>query len=180
MDMNQQVMAGRSRPLVQPKKTARPDPVRTERVRRPVPAPTITAASRSSVDAAKATIQPKLMQQIDKNAAVQMPQEELAKELAELMRACLEEENIQLNQLEQRELVEALLHDMLGLGPLEPLLADESINDIMVNGPKQVYVERAGKLELTDVEFRDNAHVMNIARRWRRCCASPGGSAAPS
>ena len=173
MHNGQQVMAGRSRPLVQPRKAARPDPVRTEptrscraedQIRLPAPAPTV-AASRSSVEAAKATIQPKLMQQIDKNAAVQISQEELAKELSELMRACLEEENIQLNQLEQRELIDALLHDMLGLGPLEPLLADESINDIMVNGPKQVYIERRGKLELTDVTFRDNAHVMNIANR---------------
>jgi len=185
MDNRQQeVMAGRSRPLVQPKKTARPDPVRTERVRSrrgedqvrgPTPAPAVTAAAnRSSVEAAKATIQPKLMQQIDKNAAVQIPQEQLAKELSELMRACLEEEKIQLNQLEQRELVDALLHDMLGLGPLEPLLADESINDIMVNGPKQVYIERHGNLEITEVEFRDNAHLMHVIDKivsaiGRRC-----------
>jgi pilus assembly protein CpaF len=58
-----------------------------------------------------------------------------------------------------------LLNDMLGLGPLEALLADDSVTDIMVNGPKQVYVERKGKLEVTDVNFRDNQHVMNIASR---------------
>jgi pilus assembly protein CpaF len=51
------------------------------------------------------------------------------------------------------------------LGPLEPLLADETVSDIMVNGPKQVYVERRGKLELTDILFRDNAHVMSVATR---------------
>jgi pilus assembly protein CpaF len=54
---------------------------------------------------------------------------------------------------------------MVGFGPLEPLLADESVNDIMVNGPQQVYVERKGKLELTEIRFRDNAHVMNVAQR---------------
>jgi len=54
---------------------------------------------------------------------------------------------------------------MLGLGPLEPLLMDESITDIMVNEPKQVYVERKGKLELTSIQFRDNSHVLNIAAR---------------
>jgi pilus assembly protein CpaF len=54
---------------------------------------------------------------------------------------------------------------MLGLGPLEPLIADETVNDIMVNGPKQVYVERRGKLELTDVQFRDDAHLMNVATK---------------
>ena len=58
-----------------------------------------------------------------------------------------------------------LLNDMLGLGPLEPLLADDAVTDIMVNGPKQVYVERKGKLELTDVVFKDNQHVQNIATR---------------
>ena len=75
------------------------------------------------------------------------------------------EQRIQLNQAEQRHLVTVLLDDMLGLGPLEPLLADEAVTDIMVNGAKQVYVERRGKLELTDVIFRDNAHVMSIATR---------------
>ena len=58
-----------------------------------------------------------------------------------------------------------LVDDMLGLGPLEPLLADETVTDIMVNGPNQVYVERKGKLELTDVAFRDDAHVMHVATR---------------
>jgi pilus assembly protein CpaF len=54
---------------------------------------------------------------------------------------------------------------MLGLGPLEPLLADDSVNDIMVNGAKQIYVERRGKLELTDATFRDNGHVMSVVTR---------------
>ena len=66
---------------------------------------------------------------------------------------------------EQQELTVTLVDDMVGFGPLEPLLADETVNDIMVNGPQQVYVERKGKLELTDIRFRDNAHVMNIAQR---------------
>jgi pilus assembly protein CpaF len=54
---------------------------------------------------------------------------------------------------------------MLGLGPLEPLLKDETVTDIMINGPYQIYVERRGKLQLTDVKFRDNQHVMSIAQR---------------
>jgi pilus assembly protein CpaF len=60
-------------------------------------------------------------------------------------------------------LVEALIADMLGLGPIEPLIDDETVTDIMVNGAKQVYVERRGKLELTDVNFRDDQHVLNVA-----------------
>src|SRR3546814_13369065 len=62
-------------------------------------------------------------------------------------------------------IVDIMLDDMLGLGPLEPLLADELVTDIMVNGPKQVYIERRGKLELTDVSFQNDEHVLNIARR---------------
>lgn len=54
---------------------------------------------------------------------------------------------------------------MVGLGPLEPLLRDDTITDIMVNGPYRVYIERRGKLELTDVQFRDHAHLMNVAQR---------------
>src|SRR5580692_7235421 len=54
---------------------------------------------------------------------------------------------------------------MLGLGPLAPLLADETISDIMVNGPKQVYIERRGKLELSDVHFRDDQHLLNICTK---------------
>ena len=54
---------------------------------------------------------------------------------------------------------------MVGLGPIEPLLKDESINDILINGPFQVYVERRGELELTPVRFRDNDHLLRIVNR---------------
>jgi pilus assembly protein CpaF len=69
---------------------------------------------------------------------------------------------MQLNFTEQCALIELLLADMLGLGPLEPLLADDTVSDIMVNGPKHIYVERHGKLELTDATFRDEPHLLNI------------------
>ena len=74
-------------------------------------------------------------------------------------------QKMHLNSRELGDLVRTVLADMLGLGPLEPLLADERITDIMVNGPRQVYVERGGKLELTPVRFRDDAHVMAVASR---------------
>ncbi|MFQ5954408.1 MAG: CpaF family protein [Kiloniellales bacterium] len=123
------------------------------------------SASRSSVEAAKRVIQPKLMQRIDVSAAAQLPREALGKELSDLVIELLAEDKLQLNLAEHRELISALLNDMLGLGPLEPLLADDGVTDIVVNGAKQVYIERDGKLELTSVEFRDNRHVMNIATR---------------
>jgi pilus assembly protein CpaF len=121
--------------------------------------------ARSPIEIAKQQVQPKLMTRLDVSAATALPREELARQLGELVAEILVEEKLQLNKPEQRDLVNTLLNDMLGLGPLEPLIADETLNDIMVNGARQVYVERAGKLELTNVAFRDDAHVMNIATR---------------
>ncbi|MFQ5958235.1 MAG: CpaF family protein [Alphaproteobacteria bacterium] len=66
---------------------------------------------------------------------------------------------------EQGQLIEMLVHDLLGFGPLEPLLADESISDIMVNGHDKVWIERKGKLELTDVTFNSNKHLLNVITR---------------
>ncbi|MAZ03734.1 MAG: flagellar protein FlaI [Sneathiella sp.] len=117
------------------------------------------------LESVKNVIQPLLMERIDISAAVTMDRLDLARDISDIITDILIEERIQLNQREQRELTESLMHDMLGLGPLEPLLADESITDIMVNGPKQVFVEQKGKLVLSDCQFRDNAHVMQVAGR---------------
>jgi pilus assembly protein CpaF len=121
--------------------------------------------SRASIDAAIPRIYPLVMERIDTEVATKLDRDELARQLGAVIGEILVEQKIQLNTTEQRYLVTVLLDDMLGLGPLEPLLADESVTDIMVNGPKQVYVERRGKLELTDLMFRDNMHVMAIATR---------------
>lgn len=123
------------------------------------------SASAASVDTAKMTVAPILMERIDAAAAAKLSREELSGQVSEIVSEILFEQKIRLNTIEHRELVERLLNDMLGLGPLEPLLADESVTDIMVNGAKQIYVEKRGKLQLSDVQFRDDAHVMNIATR---------------
>jgi pilus assembly protein CpaF len=120
---------------------------------------------RAAIEAAKAQIQPLVLEHMDVAAAAEMPRPAFEAQLTGWVKELLAETKIQLNFAEQRELVESLIADMLGLGPLEPLMADESITDIMVNGPKQVYVERRGKLELTDVQFRDDAHLMNVATK---------------
>jgi len=125
----------------------------------------VTIARRASVDEAIPRIYPLIMERIDSEVAAKLGRTELQQQLTGVVAEILGEQKIQLNHVEQRDLVTILLNDMLGLGPLEPLLADESINDIMVNGPKQVFVERKGKLVLTDVTFRDNQHVMAIATR---------------
>jgi len=117
------------------------------------------------IEEAKDRIQPKMMSRIDVSAASSLPRGELAREIGEVVAEIAAEEKIQLNSVEQRNLVTKLVNDMIGLGPLEPLLADDSVTDIMVNGHDKIYVERAGKLDLTKIRFRDDAHVMNIATR---------------
>lgn len=124
-----------------------------------------STVNQAVVDTAKMRVQPLVMERLDLAAASQLPRAELAQQMAEIVREVLYEQKIRLNGPEQQILIDLLLDDMLGLGPLEPLLLDESITDIMVNGAKQVYVERNGKLEVTNVSFRDNKHVINVARR---------------
>jgi pilus assembly protein CpaF len=106
-----------------------------------------------------------LMEQIDINTSSRLPREDLRRQIIDLIGEIVIEQKLALSQIEQQLLANQIIDDMLGFGPLEPLLRDESVTDIMVNGPYQVYVERKGKLELTNVKFRDNAHVMAIATR---------------
>jgi pilus assembly protein CpaF len=122
-------------------------------------------SNRGAVDAAKAQIQPLVLEHMDVAAAADMPRAMFEAQLSGWVKDLLTESKIQLNFIEQRELVESLIADMLGLGPLEPLIEDETVTDIMVNGAKQVYVERRGRLELTDIRFRDDDHVMNVATK---------------
>lgn len=124
-----------------------------------------SGGSRASVEQAKFKLQPIVLERIDTSAAARMAREDLSRDLTVLVNELLSETKTQLNLAERQELVAQLLNDMLGLGPLEPLLADESISEIMVNGPKQVYIENKGKLTLSEVKFRDNAHVHSIATR---------------
>jgi len=123
------------------------------------------AANKTNVEFAKSKIQQVLLERIDTSAAANLPREQLRKEIFPITNEILAEQRLQLNATEREELIEQMLDDMLGLGPLEPLLGDETVTDIMVNGPKQIYVERKGKLELTEAQFRDNEHAMSVAQR---------------
>tara|TARA_R110000787_G_scaffold211281_2_gene321001 strand:- start:46483 stop:48114 length:1632 start_codon:yes stop_codon:yes gene_type:complete len=126
---------------------------------------TAVVDAESLVERTKAVVQPLLMDRIDMTEAGEMPRAELSQEVSDVISEILLEQKIQLNLLEQRDLVTMLLNDMLGFGPLEVLLADETVTDIMVNGPDQVFIEKSGKLVLSEVTFRDNRHVMHIASR---------------
>ncbi len=102
---------------------------------------------------------------LDPGAFAEATPEQLQADIERLIAEIADEKRIQLNGREQRQLASELVDDMVGLGPLEPLLDDDSITDIMVNGPDKVFVERRGKLVLSSVCFRDTAHVGNIAQR---------------
>jgi len=106
-----------------------------------------------------------LMQRIDPVVANSMPRQRLQAEVLLLVSAIATEEKVQLNEVEEGVLATELTDDMVGLGPLEPLLQDDEVTDILVNGPFDIFVERHGKLEKTDARFRDTQHVNHVAQR---------------
>lgn len=106
-----------------------------------------------------------LYERIDGATAASLPRDILLQQVVELIGEIVVEQRLSLTGSEQLILGRAIVDDMVGLGPLEELLQDETITDIMVNRPDQIYVERRGKLQLTNVRFRDRHHVMNVAQR---------------
>ena len=105
------------------------------------------------------------MGRLDPNAVAFMTPERLTPDVERLISELATERRIQINAREQRSLATELVHDILGLGPLEPLLADDGINDIMVNGPDRTFVERSGKVVQANIRFRDQAHLIAICQR---------------
>ncbi len=110
----------------------------------------------------KARIHEALLDRVDLESMQRLNQDQIRQELRLLVERLLEEEMVVINDAERKTLTRDIQNEMLGFGPLEPLLADPSVSDILVNTHKQVYVERRGKLELTDVTFTDDAHLMKI------------------
>jgi pilus assembly protein CpaF len=113
----------------------------------------------------KERLHKQVIELLDLNAVSAMSEEAVTTQLTRLIEQLLQQESVPLNQRERAQIVQDILYEVLGLGPLEPLLADTSVNDILVNGHKQVFVERSGKLELTAVRFRDDAHLKKIIEK---------------
>ncbi len=127
--------------------------------------PAASTKRAQNLSAAQATIQGLLYERIDGAAASRLPREELLHQVIDVIGEIVVEQRLSLTSAEQEQLARAIVDDMIGLGPIEDLLKDDAITDIMVNRPDQVYVEKRGKLHLTNVRFRDRNHVMNIAQR---------------
>ena len=130
-----------------------------------VPAPLPAEPRPSYATAPLAELRQLCLTRLDPASVAGMVPDRLAIEVERLLAEIATEKRIQLNGREQRQLAGELVNDMLGLGPLEPLLEDDSIADIMVNGPDRVFVERAGRVALSNVRFRDATHVANICQR---------------
>ncbi len=106
-----------------------------------------------------------IYERIDLERLQQLSGEQFRRELSLLIERILDDENMVVNQAERRRLVQDMQNEMMGLGPIEPLMSDHGISDILVNSHRQVYVERRGRLELTPIRFHDDAHVMRIIER---------------
>ena len=107
----------------------------------------------------------RLVDKIDLSRVGDLKGESFRREIRLVVEHLCDSENTFLNRSERDKIVDEVLDETLGLGPLEFLLKDPSISDILINGPKNIFVERNGQLEKTDVEFRDNAHLMQIIDR---------------
>lgn len=116
-------------------------------------------------DQVKRRIHNKLVDKLDLSRIGDMKGEQLRREIRLVVEHLCDAENTLLNRTERDRIIEEVLDETFGLGPLELLLKDSSISDIMINGPKNIFVERRGRLEKTEVEFRDNAHLMQIIDR---------------
>jgi len=106
-----------------------------------------------------------VIEMLDLDALSLMSQEAVTAQLNKLIEQLLQQESVPLNQRERARIVQDVVYEVVGLGPLEPLLADTTVNDILVNGHKHVFVERQGRLELTPVRFKDDAHLKKIIEK---------------
>ena len=113
----------------------------------------------------KMEIHEAIIERVELDKLQHLSPEQVGRELTQLVGKLMEEGNILMNDVERRTLVQDVKDEMLGLGPLEPLLKDPTISDILVNTAHHVYVERRGKLEATDVQFYDNAHLMKVIEK---------------
>ncbi|HXD84939.1 MAG TPA: CpaF family protein [Urbifossiella sp.] len=116
-------------------------------------------------DELKRQIHSKLVERLDFTRVRDLSSDAMRRDIRRVIEHLCDTENPLLNRIEREKLIEEVLDETLGFGPLEILLKDPTISDILVNGPFKVYVERRGKLEKTEVKFRDNDHLLQIIDR---------------
>lgn len=129
------------------------------------PARGVDPSKQEEFENIKRRIHSKLVDKLDLNRVGELKGETLRREIRLVVEHLCDSENTLLNRAERDRIVDEVMDETFGLGPLEFLLKDASISDILINGPKNIYVERRGRLEKTEVEFRDNQHLMQIIDR---------------
>ncbi len=122
-------------------------------------------ASQQGFQDMKSRLHRMLINRMDLTKLGQLDQEHLHEEVARLASTLLAQEDTPLSSAEKERLIHEVRHELFGLGPLEQLLADTTISDILVNSPYNIYIERGGKLERTNIEFKDNEHLMRVIER---------------
>src|SRR5258705_4490004 len=130
-----------------------------------VESPSVSPNSPSRHIALKVHLHEKLLSLLNLSVLDKITRDELRRELAPLIRTILTEDGIALNTIEYHQLVDEVLDEVLGLGPLEPFLKDPSVSDILINTHKQVFVERTGRLEPTPARFKDERHLMRVIQK---------------
>lgn len=120
---------------------------------------------RSGYLALKGVLQERLLTELGERNLLGSGEQTVAAAVVEFVTRVVATEEVPLNDLERQRLAEELTEETIGVGPLAPLMADPAVTDILVNGPHQVYVERFGRLEPTDVRFRDDEHVVRVIER---------------
>src|SRR5579862_3530718 len=113
----------------------------------------------------KSQIHRKLLTVLNLERVASLPKDRLRAEIGRVVERLLEDERVPMTAAEQNRIIEEVLDEVLGLGPLEPLLKEASISDILVNRFDQVYIERGGRLSEVPVRFRDNAHLLHIIEK---------------
>src|ERR1700722_11735899 len=122
-------------------------------------------AARTDFTAVKTAIHRKLIQKLNLNRLNEVKREDVRREVSAILETLVVGESTPMSLQERERLAQEVLDEVFGLGPLEPLLADPTVSDILVNTYKRVYVERRGVLEITPIRFRDDDHVMSIIDR---------------
>jgi pilus assembly protein CpaF len=128
-------------------------------------APLTAPVTRTDFGTVKATIHRKLIQKLNLDRLTEVNREDVRREVTQILEALVVGESTPMNLQERERLAQEVLDEVFGLGPLEPLLADPTVSDILVNTHKRVYVERKGILEMTSIQFRDDIHLMGIIDR---------------
>ncbi len=122
-------------------------------------------AKNNPYDELKEKIQSRIIEELSKEIDNAKDDEEIKKNIENIIEEYIEVEQINVSRLERQRITSEIIDETLGFGPINPLIKDETISEIMVNGPKQVYVEKKGKLVLSDIKFKDDRHILHVIEK---------------